>query len=513
MIFLSFRTKREVQDLKELHMLMVTPEEIEKERETVISCRDEIRRLESKLRLQGQRYMMLKVAVDSACRKHLEHAADGGGGGDGNDYYSTTPTPGIVINNTDATIVGGTAGNQKGKKGRNMNRFKRKQSIASSTNSQKDDDDEVVSSAVTEVGTTYVTNAFNETTEVEGTDTPWKREAILANAEQQLENLVRAGKDPKVVIDTLFDKVESLHRQTHQNVLAFSLRSLQRSRSLQEAGGGVEIQDPLANETQPSNTMDDDMASNPRTSDIRFSSPWLHFEPLGMDVITVPAYLRSNSKIQNLFLSCRDTVAFVREISAAKIRSDQEAADARTRGQAALDAEMEKALLIEDAAERSGEAEGLIDGQSAALAEATGTGKRETTIGEIRSIALENFKNSLKMSGLRHVDRVEPDKEPFHIYFEVFLKQKFGNTRRLVEIAYNLIDSLRKYAFDSDCRIFLAVLNGEVSEDIWHDQKLLLQEIVEEMRKEPHLKGILPLTVTLILFPDNNQLTLTFTIL
>ena len=61
-------------------MLMVTPEEIEKERETVISCRDEIRRLESKLRLQGQRYMMLKVAVDSACRKHLEHAADGGGG-------------------------------------------------------------------------------------------------------------------------------------------------------------------------------------------------------------------------------------------------------------------------------------------------------------------------------------------------------------------------------------------------------------------------------------------------
>ena len=82
-----------------------------------------------------------------------------------------------------------------------------------------------------------------------------------------------------------------------------------------------------------------------------------------------------------------------------------------------------------------------------------------------------------------------------------------------MEIAYNLIDSLRKYAFDSDCRIFLAVLNGEVSEDIWHDQKLLLQEIVEEMRKEPHLKGILPLTVTLILFPDNNQLTLTFTIL
>ena len=485
---LSFRTKREVQDLKELHMLMVTPEEIEKERETVISCRTEIRRLESKLRLQGQRYMMLKVAVDSACRKYMENTAVAGDG-DGNENNSTTLAPGSNINNNDVAVLGSNTSSQKGKKGRNMSRFKRKSAASSS---QKDDDDEMMPLSVTEVVATSVTNTINENTEGDGSDAPSKRQAILANAEKQLESMVRAGKDPKVVIDSLFDKVESLHRQTHQNVLEFSLRSLQHSRSLQDAGGGVEIQDPIANEIQPSNTMDEDMTSISRMSDNRFLSPWLHFEPLGMDALTVPAYLRSNSKVQNLFLSCRDTVAFVREISAAKIRSDQEAADARARGQAALDAEMEKALLIEEAAEHGdghlSEIEGLID--------VTGAGKlvtgttAVTTTGQSRSTALENFKNSLKMSGLRHVDRVEPDKEPFHIYFEVFLKQKFGNTRRFVEIAYNLIDALRKYAFDSDCRIFLAVLNGEVSEDIWQDQKLLLQEIAEEMRKEPHLKGI-----------------------
>ena len=471
-------------------MLLVTPEAIEKERETVISCRTEIRRLEGKLRLLGQRYMMLKVAVDSACRQYLEHTISR----DGNENNSTTPTPGTNISNTDVTTAGVITGNQKGKKGRNMNRFKRKQSVASS-NSQKDDDDDTVSSAVTGPAAASIANAFNEDSELEGTDTLWKRQAVLANAEKQLESIVRAGKDPKAVIDTLFDKVETLHRQTHQNVLEFSLQCLQRSRSLQDVGGGVEIQDLLANDAQPINTIDEDLASISRTSDNRFLSPWLHFEPLGMDALTVPAYLRSNSKIQNLFLSCRDTVAFVREISAAKIRSDQEAADARARGQAALDAEMEKALLIEEAAERGGgvppvgESEGLTDGQSG-----TRKGATEPTaviaVGEARMTALENFKKSLKMSGLRHADRVEPDKEPFHIYFEVFLKQKFGNTRRFVEIAYNLIDALRKYAFDSDCRIFLAVLNGEVSEDIWHDQKLLLNEIVEEMRKEPHLKGI-----------------------
>jgi hypothetical protein len=37
----------------------------------------------------------------------------------------------------------------------------------------------------------------------------------------------------------------------------------------------------------------------------------------------------------------------------------------------------------------------------------------------------------------------------------------------------------------SDCRIFLAVLQGEVSEEIWADQAALLDEILVEVRKEP----------------------------
>jgi hypothetical protein len=37
----------------------------------------------------------------------------------------------------------------------------------------------------------------------------------------------------------------------------------------------------------------------------------------------------------------------------------------------------------------------------------------------------------------------------------------------------------------SDCRIFLAVLQGEVSEEIWADQAALLDEILVEVRDEP----------------------------
>jgi hypothetical protein len=58
------------------------------------------------------------------------------------------------------------------------------------------------------------------------------------------------------------------------------------------------------------------------------------------------------------------------------------------------------------------------------------------------------------------------------------IQSKFGNPRRVVEVSYNLISALKKYSFDCDCCVFLAVLNGEVSEDIWLDQQALLQDIL-----------------------------------
>ena len=45
-------------------------------------------------------------------------------------------------------------------------------------------------------------------------------------------------------------------------------------------------------------------------------------------------------------------------------------------------------------------------------------------------------------------------------------------------MSYNLLAALKTYSFDSDCRIFLAVLDGGVSEEIWDDQRLMLAEIM-----------------------------------
>ena len=46
-------------------------------------------------------------------------------------------------------------------------------------------------------------------------------------------------------------------------------------------------------------------------------SPWDHFDGMGTGE-SVPPYLRCTNRVQNLFLSCADTVSFVREIAGAK---------------------------------------------------------------------------------------------------------------------------------------------------------------------------------------------------
>lgn len=62
-------------------------------------------------------------------------------------------------------------------------------------------------------------------------------------------------------------------------------------------------------------------------------------------------------------------------------------------------------------------------------------------------------------------------------------QSKFGNPRRVVEVSYNLVSALQKYSFDCDCSVFLSVMHGEVSEDIWLDQQALLQDILVSVVK------------------------------
>ena len=218
------RLKREKEDLKELQTFLVSPEEVEKERETVVSCRNEIRRLEMKLRLLGQRYTMLKVAVDAACRRYFDGGAGSAGGQGGAVGGVGSPAATLQLSEREASAAASSQ-KRKGKVG------KGKRKAASARESAKDedeDDDRRVSTSAQALGDAD-TSATAAATVEEGSDggtAAWRR-ALSANAEAQLAGLAGAGRSPKALIDALCDRVEELRREAQRRVDDYSLRALQ----------------------------------------------------------------------------------------------------------------------------------------------------------------------------------------------------------------------------------------------------------------------------------------------
>ena len=67
----------------------------------------------------------------------------------------------------------------------------------------------------------------------------------------------------------------------------------------------------------------------------------------------------------------------------------------------------------------------------------------------------------------------------------IYLREKYEDTQALIaEFGYNLIDALERYIDDSDCLIFLKILQGEFAEEVRDDQLHLLVEIPRVMEEE-----------------------------
>jgi hypothetical protein len=81
-------------------------------------------------------------------------------------------------------------------------------------------------------------------------------------------------------------------------------------------------------------------------------------------------------------------------------------------------------------------------------------------------------------------------------------KRKFKTTSKSIEFAYNFLSALKKYDFDSDCALFLMIMNKDLSEDIRTDQLILLSSVLEDCQREEILvrgvcEGRLPLNTFL----------------
>ena len=65
-------------------------------------------------------------------------------------------------------------------------------------------------------------------------------------------------------------------------------------------------------------------------------------------------------------------------------------------------------------------------------------------------------------------------------FFMVFLERKYG-AQRAHEWAYNLWYSLQRYDEDSDCSLFLSILNMEIDEGVWFEEKDTVSKVCDEL--------------------------------
>eukprot|EP00951_Prasinocladus_malaysianus_P004726 scaffold33397_cov52-Prasinocladus_malaysianus.AAC.1 len=61
-------------------------------------------------------------------------------------------------------------------------------------------------------------------------------------------------------------------------------------------------------------------------------------------------------------------------------------------------------------------------------------------------------------------------------YLATFLQKRFGSDA--VTMGYNLLHSCHRYKYDPDCEVFLQVLDGRVSQDIYREFTATLNSLM-----------------------------------
>ena len=116
------------------------------------------------------------------------------------------------------------------------------------------------------------------------TDAETRKDPVL-----MVQKMTECGTHPRIIIEALLDCIADL-------------------RSSGGVGSGVTTVIENSNPSSSSSMLD-----GVGPDDLAFSSPWMHFEGLGMDE-SVPIYLRTFNRIQNFTLSKADTERVINDI-------------------------------------------------------------------------------------------------------------------------------------------------------------------------------------------------------
>lgn len=68
-------------------------------------------------------------------------------------------------------------------------------------------------------------------------------------------------------------------------------------------------------------------------------------------------------------------------------------------------------------------------------------------------------------------------KQAWSDYLFDYFKCEYDIQSRVVETGYSMLSALERYRYDADCELFLTILNGELSEDVYRDQSSFLKAL------------------------------------
>jgi hypothetical protein len=68
-------------------------------------------------------------------------------------------------------------------------------------------------------------------------------------------------------------------------------------------------------------------------------------------------------------------------------------------------------------------------------------------------------------------------------FFFLFLQKRYGLQSAIAEWGYNLTDSLDRFKWDGDCKLFLDILTGDLDEDVYADQMAMLKRLEDTFTK------------------------------
>ena len=68
-------------------------------------------------------------------------------------------------------------------------------------------------------------------------------------------------------------------------------------------------------------------------------------------------------------------------------------------------------------------------------------------------------------------------------FLYTFLKGRFGVPTAIAEFGYNLMDGVKRYAYDADCELFHRIITGELCEDAYEEQIATVSKFQDFLRK------------------------------